>query len=146
MQSRPLKPPDRNHRTAANPPPPPEPPDMSYHIAIVMLTVAKHNLLCRPHANSHFWGFNRHGSGFASYLFMVMGLVGVKISNYTLSVFCLPDIHFSNYQICHDVELVSTVACSHVKGSLQIPNESLDTKMKHQATQLCGKWQYNPIN
>ncbi|MCH84133.1 pentatricopeptide repeat-containing protein [Trifolium medium] len=27
MQSRPLKPPDRNHHTVANPPPPPEPPD-----------------------------------------------------------------------------------------------------------------------
>ncbi|CAJ2646400.1 unnamed protein product [Trifolium pratense] len=261
-----------NH-TVTSPLPPPEPPDMSYDTAVVMLTIAKHNLLCRPHANSHFWGFNRRGSlqhhvtwawsqrigiialvgvviihqmiakvlllgtyiinfeensawtdymlvilhdieknnikhsslftglylmeciksllekheiiglslglvlticyefncvigskffvldathgsvihadrlferysnrdivissNFASYFFMV--IVGLKIGNSTFFVFCLSDIHFSNYHVCHDVELVSTVAISHAKGCLQIPNESLDTKMRHQETQL----------
>ncbi|XP_045792597.1 uncharacterized protein LOC123887338 isoform X2 [Trifolium pratense] len=62
----------------------------------------------------------------------------ITIGNSTFFVFYLSDIHFSNYHVCHDVELVSTVAFSHAKGSLQIPNESLDTKMRHQATQLCG--------
>ncbi|CAJ2651812.1 uncharacterized protein LOC123913321 isoform X1 [Trifolium pratense] len=62
----------------------------------------------------------------------------ITIENSTFFVFYLSDIHFSNYHVCHDVELVSTVAFSHAKGSLQISNESLDTKMRHQATQLCG--------
>jgi hypothetical protein len=62
----------------------------------------------------------------------------LKGDHYTLFVFGLSDIHFSNYNVCNDVELVSTETLSHVKGSLQISNESIDTKLRHQATQLCG--------
>ncbi|MCI34320.1 hypothetical protein A2U01_0055539, partial [Trifolium medium] len=40
MQSMPTKPPDQNHRTVTSPLPPPEPPDMSYDIVVVMLSIA----------------------------------------------------------------------------------------------------------
>ncbi|GAU29792.1 hypothetical protein TSUD_293600 [Trifolium subterraneum] len=72
-------------------------------------------------------------ANFASYLVVVMVFVGLMIDNCTLFVFCFPNIPCGDHQVCNEVELMSTAMSSHSKGSLQIPNELQDTKMRHQA-------------
>ncbi|KAE9605980.1 hypothetical protein Lalb_Chr10g0103051 [Lupinus albus] len=50
--------------------------------------------------------------------------------------FSFPDFSFTNNpRLVHDVKLLGSAKFSNEKGTLQIPNESQDTDIRHQAVQ-----------
>jgi hypothetical protein len=60
-----------------------------------------------------------------------MVLLGLKIGNCTLFIFCSPNIQFDNHHICLDVELIHTATFSHAKVSLQIPIQLIKKLQAH---------------